>query len=120
MALGARARSPQPSEPGGAIIFARNNRSLAPYLWMMVGCFFTAWMSQLAHLLADSCDWRLVALARSVLAFAFALALTRLSGADLVVWRPGALWLRSCASSLSLLCTFFALGRLATSEVLTL
>jgi drug/metabolite transporter (DMT)-like permease len=87
---------------------------------MMVGCFFTAWMSQLAHLLKDSCDWRLVALARSTLAFAFALALTRMSGADLVVWRPGALWLRSCASSLSLLCTFFALGRLATSEVLTL
>jgi drug/metabolite transporter (DMT)-like permease len=30
------------------------------------------------------------------------------------------LWLRSCASSLSLLCTFFALAQLPTSEVLTL
>ena len=96
------------------------NHPFAPYLWMLLGCFFTAWMSQLAHLLKDDCDWRVVALARGGLAFAFALGLTRLSGAALVVWRPGALWLRSFASSASLLCTFFALARLPTSEVLTL
>jgi drug/metabolite transporter (DMT)-like permease len=87
---------------------------------MLCGCFFTAWMGQLAHLLKDTCDWRLVALARSSLAFLFALGLTRLSGADLVFWGPGALWLRGCASSLSLLFTFFALARLNTSEVMTL
>ena len=87
---------------------------------MLAGCFFTAWMGQLAHLLKDNCDWRLVALARSSLAFLFALGLTRLSGADLVFWGPGALWLRGCASSLSLLFTFFALARLNTSEVMTL
>jgi drug/metabolite transporter (DMT)-like permease len=87
---------------------------------MLAGCFFTAWMGQLAHLLKDTCDWRLVALARSSLAFLFALGLTRLSGADLVFWGPGALWLRGCASSLSLLFTFFALARLNTSEVMTL
>jgi drug/metabolite transporter (DMT)-like permease len=87
---------------------------------MLVGCFFTAWMSQLAHLLKDTCDWRLVALARGGLALGFALGLTHLSGARLVLWRPGALWLRSAASSISLLCTFFALARLPTSEVLTL
>jgi drug/metabolite transporter (DMT)-like permease len=87
---------------------------------MLAGCFFTAWMGQLAHLLKDNCDWRLVALARSSLAFLFALGLTRLSGADLVFRGPGALWLRGCASSLSLLFTFFALARLNTSEVMTL
>src|SRR6202007_1373505 len=38
----------------------------------------------------------------------------------LVFLRPGALWLRSCASSLSLLATFFALAQLPTSEVMTL
>jgi drug/metabolite transporter (DMT)-like permease len=86
---------------------------------MVAGCFFTAWMSQLAHLLGD-CDWRIVALARSALAFVFALGMARLSGASLVLWGPPSLWLRSCASSLSLLCMFFALGRLPTSEVLTL
>jgi len=87
---------------------------------MIAGCFFTAWMGQLAHLLRNECDWRIVAFARCSLAFVFAVALARLSGARLVVWRPGALWLRGCASSISLLCTFFALSRLATSEVMTL
>jgi drug/metabolite transporter (DMT)-like permease len=87
---------------------------------MALGCFFTAWMGQFAHLLKDTCDWRVVALARSSLAFALALGLARLSGAELVLWRPGALWLRGCASSVSLLCTFYALAQLPTSEVLTL
>jgi drug/metabolite transporter (DMT)-like permease len=96
------------------------NRSIVPYLWMLAGCFFTAWMSQFAHLLKESCDWRVTALARSSLAFVFALGLARLFGARLVFWKPGVLWLRSCASSLSLLCMFFALTRLPTSEVLTL
>jgi drug/metabolite transporter (DMT)-like permease len=97
-----------------------SQRGVGPYLWMVSGCFFTAWMGQLAHLLKDTCDWRVVALARSSLAFVFALGLARLSGARLVFWRPGALWLRGCASSVSLLCTFFALTQLPTSEVLTL
>lgn len=87
---------------------------------MLGGCFFTAWMGQFAHLLKDSCDWRVVALARSSLAFVLAFCLARLSGATLVFWRPGALWIRGCASSLSLLCTFFALAQLPTSEVMTL
>lgn len=87
---------------------------------MMAGCLFTAWMGQLAHLLKDTCDWRLIALARSSLALLFAIGLARASGAELVFWRPGALWLRGCASSLSLLCTFFALAHLPTSEVMTL
>lgn len=87
---------------------------------MLGGCFFTAWMGQFAHLLREDCDWRVVALARSSIAFLLAFALARLSGANLVFWRPHALWLRGCASSLSLLCTFFALGQLPTSEVMTL
>jgi drug/metabolite transporter (DMT)-like permease len=87
---------------------------------MLGGCFFTAWMGFFAHLLKDSCDWRLVALARSSLAFVLAFLLARLSGARLVFWRPHALWLRGCASSMSLLCTFFALAQLPTSEVMTL
>lgn len=107
-------------EIGESGAIAPKDRTFAPYLWMLLGCFFTAWMSQLAHLLKDTCDWRIIALARSGLAFVFAVGLARLSGAELVLWRPGALWLRGCASSISLLCTFFALAQLPTSEVLTL
>jgi drug/metabolite transporter (DMT)-like permease len=87
---------------------------------MLCGCFATAWMGQFAHLLKDDCDWRLIALARSGVALLLALGLTRLAGARIVIWRPAALWLRGCASSVSLLCTFFALAHLPTSEVLTL
>lgn len=87
---------------------------------MLVGCFFTAGMGQLAHLLKNDCDWRLVALARSSIALLLAVALARLSGARLVFWRPAALWIRGAASSISLLCTFFALAQLPTSEVMTL
>ena len=94
--------------------------SFMPYVWMLCGCFATAWMCQFANLLHDACDWRVVALARSSLSFVLALGLARLAGADLVFWRPTALWLRGCASSVSLLCTFFALAHLATSEVITL
>src|SRR4051794_31095578 len=88
---------------------------------MLCGCFSFAWMSQFAHDLGSSGhDWRIVALARSLLAFVFALTLARLCGARLVLWRPRVLWLRSVAGSASLLCTFYALGQLRTSEVLTL
>jgi len=87
---------------------------------MIAGSFFTAWMGQLAHLLKDECDWRIVALFRGGLAFIFSLLFVRLSGARLIVWRPAALWLRGIASSISLLCTFYALSRLPTSEVMTL
>jgi drug/metabolite transporter (DMT)-like permease len=87
---------------------------------MIVGCFCTAWMGQFAHLLNGSCDWRVIALARSSLAFVFAFGMARLSGADLVFWGQPSLWLRSCASSMSLLCMFYAFRLLNTSEVLTL
>jgi len=77
-------------------------------------------MGQFAHLLKNDCDWRVVALARSSIAFLLAFGMARLSGAPLVFWRPSTLWLRGCASSVSLLCTFFALAQLPTSEVMTL
>jgi drug/metabolite transporter (DMT)-like permease len=96
------------------------NLSLAPCLWMLGASFAFAWMGQFASLLRDDCDWRVVALARSSLALLFALAAARLAGARLVFRRPGAIWLRGAASSLSLLCTFFALAQLPSSEVLTL
>lgn len=96
------------------------NRTWAPYGWMLCSCFSFAWMSEFAHALGPTCDWRLVALARGCLAFLFAITLARASGARLVLWKPGILWLRSGAGSMSLLCTFFALTRLPASEVLTL
>jgi drug/metabolite transporter (DMT)-like permease len=90
------------------------------YLWMLLGCFSFAWMGQFAGLLKDNCDWRIVALARAGLVFLFAASIARGSGAKLVVFRPPALWMRSLAGSISLICTFYAYSRLRPSEVLTL
>ncbi len=94
----------------------------AAYAWMVLGCFVFAWMGEFAYLLGTdpSCDWRIVALGRSLLAFLFSLSLALGCGAKLVVWRPGILWMRSIAGSVSLLCTFFAFSKLRTAEVLTL
>jgi drug/metabolite transporter (DMT)-like permease len=87
---------------------------------MLCGSFSFAWMSSLAHLLNDTCDWRVIALARSGLALVFAAALAWAAGARLVLWRPRILWVRSVAGSVSLVCTFYALGRLPPYIVLTL
>jgi len=95
-------------------------RQYAPYAWMLAGCFCIACMNQLAYQMKGTCDWRVVALSRAALAFAFATALAKFSGARLVLWKPPALWLRGAASSVSLLCTFYALSQIQTAEVNTL
>jgi drug/metabolite transporter (DMT)-like permease len=79
-------------------------------------------MSALASALGleRGCDWRLIALARSVIALVFALAIGRALGVPLVLWRPRILWVRSLAGSISMVCTFYAFSRLSGSEVLTL
>ena len=105
------------STPGGSRLGA-----LAPYAWMLCGCFSFAWMGEFASLLGGDgdCDWRIVALGRGMLAFVISLTLALLCGARLVLWRPGVLWTRSVAGSLSLLCTFYAFSKLPPAEVLTL
>jgi drug/metabolite transporter (DMT)-like permease len=87
---------------------------------MLSGSLSFAFMTFFASVLGASCDWRVTALARSFLAFVFAVGLCKAAGARLVVWRPRVLWMRSIAGSLSLLCTFYALSRLHVEEVLTL
>jgi drug/metabolite transporter (DMT)-like permease len=97
-----------------------NKDSVAPYLWMLSGGFFFAIMGLLAHLLGPTCDWQVIALARCVLALTFTLMLVWLQRIRLAVWKPGILWIRSLAGSISMVCTFFALTRLPVSAVLTL
>jgi drug/metabolite transporter (DMT)-like permease len=87
---------------------------------MLCGSFSFAWMSSLAHLLGPSCDWRIIALARSSLAFLFAVGLARAAGARLVLFHPRVLWMRSIAGSVSLVCSFYAITRLPPHVVLTL
>jgi drug/metabolite transporter (DMT)-like permease len=94
---------------------------MMPYVWMLSGCFWFSLMALLAHSVGpEECDWQVVALARSGLATLFALATAAATGARLVFFRPGILWVRSVAGSCSMVATFYALTHLPASEVLTL
>jgi drug/metabolite transporter (DMT)-like permease len=84
---------------------------VAAYLWMLLGCVAFTGMNTLVHALRDTCDWQVIALFRTGLAFLFAVSLALAGGARLVLWRPGTLWVRSLAGSVSLVCCFFALTR---------
>src|SRR3712207_1652383 len=79
------------------------------YLLMLLGSLAFASMGALSHLAGERCDWHLVAVARSSLAFALTLALALLSGVRLVLLRPAVLWMRSVAGSLGVLFAFYAL-----------
>jgi drug/metabolite transporter (DMT)-like permease len=96
------------------------SKTILPYLWMLLGSLSFASMATLAYALRSHCDWQLIALARASLACFFALLLAWAAGAPLVLWRPPILWARSIAGSISMICTFYALTKLPTSDVLTL
>jgi drug/metabolite transporter (DMT)-like permease len=86
---------------------------------MLSGSLAFAVMATIARALHTSCDWRLITVARTGLAFLFALALATVAGVRLV-WGNRTLWVRSIAGSVSLVGTFYAYSRLPAPEVLTL
>lgn len=87
---------------------------------MLLGAFAFSGMATLTHALGRWCDWHVIATARTALALLFASLLTMQAGAQFAVLRPRALWVRSIAGSVSLVCTFYALPRLPVADVLTL
>jgi drug/metabolite transporter (DMT)-like permease len=87
---------------------------------MLCGAFSFACMGAFAHGLGGMCDWQTIALARAAFVLVFAAAMAKAAGVQLVLWRPGTLWVRSIAGSISMLCTFYALPRLPIADVLTL
>jgi drug/metabolite transporter (DMT)-like permease len=87
---------------------------------MLLGSLAIAAMAALVHALDGRCDWELVATVRAGLALVLAAFLVLHARAKFAVLRPPILWMRSIAGTISLLCTFFALSRLPSSDVLTL
>ncbi|HEV2761837.1 MAG TPA: DMT family transporter [Pyrinomonadaceae bacterium] len=90
------------------------------YAYVLMSSLAFATMGALSHLAGERCDWRIVAVARTLLAFLFSLSLAVSTGAPLVFLRPRVLWVRSVAGSLGLLCAFYALTHLPVSTALTL
>lgn len=94
-----------------------------PYLWMLSGTFSFTLMVEIVFDLTQAsgtCDWQTVAIARSSLAAFFAGMLAWAARAKLAFWRPRRLWIRSIAGSISMVCTFYAFGRLPAVDVVTL
>ncbi len=90
------------------------------YLFMLLSSLAFATMGAFSHLAGERCDWQLVAVARSSLAFIFTLGLALASGTRLVLFRPALLWVRSVAGSVGVLFAFYALTHLPVSTALTL
>ncbi|MCA1632189.1 MAG: DMT family transporter [Acidobacteria bacterium] len=90
------------------------------YLLMLSGALAFATMGALSHLAGERCDWRLVAVARTSVAFILSATFARATGVRLVVLGPPILWMRSLAGSFGVLCAFYALTHLPISTALTL
>src|SRR3954462_12183555 len=95
-------------------------RGLLPYWWMLLSSLGFALMGTLGHALGSRVGWPLIALARSAVPLVAVTALALLAGVNLVLWRPGLLWVWSVGAGLAMLGTFFPLPRLPVSDVLTL
>jgi drug/metabolite transporter (DMT)-like permease len=87
---------------------------------MLSGAAAFATMGALSHLAGERCDWRLVAVARTLVAFVLSAAFAKATGVRLVVFGPLILWVRSLAGSFGVLCAFYALTHLPISTALTL
>lgn len=94
---------------------------LAPYGFILTACVWFAAMGLLTHEVnLEGCPWLVVAAVRSAIATLVALSATQLLGVRLVYFSPRILWVRSLAGSLSMLATFYALGNMLVSDVLTI
>ena len=96
---------------------AQTNRA---YFFMLASSLAFAAMGALSHLAGERCDWQIVALARTSLAFVFSLGLSLSTGVRLVLFKPRILWVRSLAGSAGVLFAFYALTHLPISTALTL
>lgn len=98
-----------------------SSHGIRPFVWMLCGCGWFSAMSLLSSRLGQAgVAWQTLATARSCVAFLLSLGVAAALGVRLVAVGPRALWLRSIAGSCSMLSTFYALGNLNASEVLTL
>jgi drug/metabolite transporter (DMT)-like permease len=88
---------------------------------MLCGSLAFALMGIQVRAAGAYCDWPITALARASLPLLFGVIIARASGARLVFFRPGTLWIRSIAGSISLVATFYIIaGRhLPVADVFT-
>ncbi|MBI2803585.1 MAG: DMT family transporter [Planctomycetes bacterium] len=96
------------------------NKSLQPYLWILISGFAFSWMITFAALASRGTNWQTVALARCVIPLATVALWAWWDGAKLIVWNSPILWMRSLAGSCSLVGTFYALSFMPPTEIFTI
>ncbi len=94
--------------------------SLKPYVWMLTGNAWFAAMVLFINATQEACVWQTVAVVRAGLASLLAVGFLLWAGTALPWPGPRTLWVRSVAGSLSMVCTFYALGHLPGSDVLVI
>ena len=99
---------------------ATDEQTRRAYAYMLASSLSFAVMGALGHLAGERCDWQVVAVARSSVAFLLTLTLSLSSGVRLVLFKPSILWMRSLAGSVGVLFAFYALTHLPISTALTL
>ena len=101
-------------------VYSEEDLAAQAYLSMLWGALAFASMGALSHLAGERCDWQIVAVARTSLAFILSIVIAVVSGVRLVFFKPAILWMRSLVGSVGLLCSFYALTHLPISTALTL
>lgn len=87
-----------------------NNKTLQPYLWILISGFVFSWMAILTALAGRTTSWQYVAIARCSVPLVLIALWAWWDGAPLVFFGPRILWIRSIAGSCSLLGTFYLLA----------
>jgi len=87
-----------------------NNKTLQPYLWILVSGLAFSWMVTLAALAGRGVPWQIVAILRCAIPLVLIAIWAKWDGVQLVLFGSPTLWLRSISGSCSLVGTFFVIG----------
>lgn len=96
------------------------NKTLQPYLWILISGFAFSWMIAFAVLAGRAVNWQVVAIARCAIPLVLIALWAKWDGAKLVFFGSRVLWMRSLAGSCSLAGTFFALSFMPVTDIYTI
>jgi drug/metabolite transporter (DMT)-like permease len=111
---------PKPTHERTRRPHATEEQTRRAYAFMLASALSFALMGVLGHLAGERCDWQVVAVARSSVAFLLTLTLSLSAGVRLVLFKPAILWMRSLSGSVGVIFAFYALTHLPVSTALTL
>lgn len=96
------------------------NKTLQPFLWVLISGFAFSWMATLAPLAGKACGWQVVAIVRCAIPLLVIAAWAKWDGVQLAVWRNPVLWMRSLAGSCSLVGSFYSFSLLPLTDIYTI